>query len=269
MFTKEQLINYINEYDVILIGAGAGLSTAAGFEYGGSNFLKHFKYMHDLYGYTDMYSAGFHNFSSPEEKWAFWAKNIYINRYKVGATPLYKRLYEIVKDKNFFVITTNVDHQFQLSGFPKDKLFYTQGDYGLFECRNCRKTFYNYDYVVNMMNDTYNHKISSKLVPKCPICKSNLELNLRCDEFFVEDEGWHEACKRYTKFLEENKNKKILFLELGVGYNTPSIIKYPFMNMTYQNKNSLYLVISKDDNYIPKEIKDRSIIVNDDINKII
>ena len=266
----ETLKKYINEADAIVIGAGAGLSVAAGFEYGGATFLKNFKYMHDKYGYTDMYSAGFHCFESLEEKWAYWAKMIYLNRYACGAKDLYKKLYEIAKDKNYFVITTNVDHQFQLSGFDKNRLFYTQGDYGLFQCSNAchNKTYDNKEMIEEMIKNTKNNLIPTNLIPRCPICGSPLETNLRCDNSFVEDEGWHKSLKRYQDFINENKDKKILFLELGVGYNTPGIIKYPFLKLTYQFKNAFYITINNEREYIPPELKNKSLVISADLNII-
>lgn len=270
---KEQLkhlMQLIHNADAIIIGAGAGLSTSAGFEYGGTTFLKHFKYMHDKYGYTDMYSAGFHHFKSSEEKWGYWSKFIYLNRYQ-GVKKLYKDLLEFVKDKNHFVITTNVDHQFQLAGFDKKRLFYTQGDYGLFQCSEpChKKTYDNEEIVMEMVKKQKNGIIPSFLIPKCPICGKEMTTNLRCDETFVEDEGWKEASIRYLNFLKENDGKKVLFLELGVGFNTPVIIKYPFWKMTFQNKNAYYACINKGQIYIPEEIKSKSIGIDEDISNVI
>lgn len=257
----------LDNADAIVIGAGAGLSTAAGFEYGGKTFMDNFKYMNELYGYKDMYSAGFHCFDTPEEKWAYWSKMIYLNRYNDDGKPLYRRLFELIKDKNYFVITTNVDHQFQKAGFDKNRLFYMQGDYGLFQCSNAchSKTYDNYDLVMEMIRETKNHKIPSYLVPHCPICHSEMTTNLRCDEFFVEDEGWHKAKERYERFIKENKNKRIVFLEIGVGYSTPTWIKYPFMTMTYNNKKARYILINSNDTYVPEEIESQSIVI-DDIN---
>lgn len=224
--------------------------------------------MYDMYGYTDMYSAGFHNFKSPEEKWAYWSKMIYVNRYKVGPTKLYKHLLNIIKNKNYFVITTNVNHQFQLSGFDKERLFYTQGDYGLFQCSKAchNKTYDNKEIVEEMIKQTNNNLIPTKLVPKCPVCGSLMETNLRKDNYFVEDEDWHKALDRYEKFLKENKEKKILFLEIGVGWNTPGIIKFPFMQMTYRFKNAFYISINNDPSDIPNEIKDKAIHIKEDLN---
>lgn len=271
MSTVEELMKLINESEAIVIGAGAGLSTAAGFKYDGKRFHDNFHYMYEEYGYQDMYSAGFHLFDDEESKWGYWSKFVYINRYTTGALPLYKKLFKIFKDKNYFVITTNVDHQFQLSGFDKEKLYYTQGDYGLFQCNHCHKTFDNDQQIKEMINniDVIKHKIPSVLIPKCPICGRKLDMNLRCDETFVEDSGWNKAANRYKKFIEENKNKKVLFLELGVGYNTPVIIKYPFMKMTYRNPKSHYVCINMDYTPIPSEIKHQSIEIKEDIDGVI
>lgn len=271
MSTIEQLKKWIDEAEAIVIGGGAGLSASAGFEYGGDNFLKHFKYMNELYGYEDMYSACFHSFKSSEEMWAYWSKFVYLNRYANGALPLYKKLFNLVKNKDYFVITTNVDHQFQKAGFDKKRLFYTQGDYGLFQCsKPChKKTYDNYDMIIKMMNEQNEHKIPSSLIPKCPKCGAPMSMNLRSDNKFVEDDGWNEANKRYVKFLNDNDGKTILFLELGVGWNTPGIIKFPFMKMTYQMPKSHYVCINKGFNQIYDEIKDQSIILNRDILEIV
>lgn len=268
MFTKNDLIKLIDEADAVVIGAGAGISAAAGFEYGGKTFMDNFKYMYDLYGYKDMYSAGFHYFDSEEERWGYWSKMIYLNRYKDGAKDLYKRLLNLVKNKNYFVITTNVDHQFQLAGFDKKRLFYMQGDYGLFQCsKPCSDTTYdNKDQVFQMLSSIKNNKIAKELIPRCPKCGALLTTNLRCDDLFVEDDGWHKAKSRYESFIDNNKNKRILFLELGVGYSTPVWIKYPFIKMTYNNSNAKYVVIDKNNSYVPNEIEKQSIIINEDIN---
>lgn len=267
---NKQLEKYINAADAIVIGAGSGLSAAAGFEYGGETFLKHFKYMYDEYGYKDMYSAGFHWFDSLEDYWGYWSKFVYLERYETEVMPLYKRLYEIMKDKNYFVITTNVDHQFQKAQFDKNRLYYTQGDYGLFQCSlPChKKTYDNKEQIIKMMNNQKNHKIPTELIPKCPKCGRPISMNLRCDETFVEDEYWHEAKARYEKFLQENNDKKVLFLELGVGYNTPVIIKYPFMRMTYNNPKATYVIANLGYNEVPKEIKNQTIMFDKDINSL-
>lgn len=268
--TIEQLKKYIDEAEYVVIGAGAGLSTAAGFEYGGATFLKHFKRMHDLYGYTDMYSAGFHNFKTPEEKWGYWSKFIYLNRYS-GVKQLYLDLFEIVKDKDYFVLTTNVDHQFQLAGFDKDRLFYTQGDYGLFQCSTpCHnKTYDNEEQVRKMVEEQVDGKIPSSLIPYCPICGEEMDMNLRKDDTFVEDDGWHRAAERYSAFTQKAQGRKVLYLELGVGMNTPVIIKYPFMNFTYKNKHARYVSINLGGGRVPIEIADRSLVIDGDIKQVV
>ena len=267
----ERLRKYINEADAIVIGAGAGISSAAGFEYGGKTFIENFKWMHEQYGYNDMYSAGFHHFKSGEEKWAYWSKFIYLERYKDGAKPLYKKLLDIVKDKNYFVITTNVDHQFQLSGFDKNRLFYTQGDYGLFQCSEpCHnKTYDNKEQVLKMLHSIKDNRIETDLIPRCPICGKEMSVNLRCDDTFVEDEGWHEAKERYLKFIEENKDKKILFLELGVGMNTPGIVKFSFWRMTAENPKAIYACVNLGEAYAPGEIAGRAICIDGDIGEVL
>ncbi|MBQ4255045.1 MAG: Sir2 silent information regulator family NAD-dependent deacetylase [Bacilli bacterium] len=261
----------IDNAEAIVIGAGAGLSTAAGFEYGGQYFLDNFPDIYKKYGYTDMYSAGFHPFSSSEEKWGYWCRFIYLQRYKEGAKELYRNLLRLVEGKNYFVLTTNVDHQFQLAGFDKNRLFYTQGDYGLFQCsKPCHhKTYDNESLVKEMLTNLNNGLIPSSLIPKCPVCGEEMSMNLRSDNSFVEDEMWHKANGRYSSFIDENKDKRILFLELGVGWNTPGIIKYPFMQMTYRFHDATYISINKGKNILPKEIESKSMIIDEDIAKII
>lgn len=265
------LENLLNEYDTIVVGAGSGLSAAAGFEYGGKTFMDNFKYMYDLYGYTNMYEASFHDFSTQEEKWGFFSKMIYLNRYQEKENKLYKRLFELIKTKDYFIITTNVDHQFQLAGVDKARLFYTQGDYGLFQCQTpCHnKTYDNEKIVKEMLKSLNNHKIPTSLIPRCPICGKPMTMNLRCDDTFVEDEGWHKAKQRYINFINKVKNKKVLYLELGVGNSTPGWIKYPFMNLTNENKNAMYVVVNEEKQFIPKVIEKKTIVINDNINNVL
>lgn len=253
------------------IHSAAGLSSAAGFEYGGKPFLDNFKYMHDLYGYNDMYNAGFHSFNTLEEKWAYWSKMIYLNRYKEKSTPLYERLYKLVSNKNYFVITTNVDHQFQKAGFNKERLFYMQGDYGLFQCSlPCHnKTYDNEQIIKQMIKSTKNNKIPTSLIPKCPKCGRVMTTNLRCDNSFVQDEDWYAVENRYNNFINKFGREKILFLELGVGNSTPVWIKYPFMKMTYLNKNATYVCVDKRLAAVPKEIKGQTILIKENIEDII
>lgn len=261
----------LNTADAILIGAGAGMSTSAGLTYSGERFYKHFSDFAEKYGITDMYSGGFYPFPSDEVFWAWWSRHIYFNRYGVKAGKPYTDLYKLVRDKNYFVLTTNVDHQFQLAGFDKKRLFYTQGDYGLFQCSvPCHnKTYDNEDVVTDMVARQEDMKIPSELIPKCPMCGKNMTINLRCDDKFVEDEGWHKANERYEKFLKKYKDKKILLLELGVGGNTPVIIKYPFWRITLMNENVTYACINRGESVCPEDIENRSICVDEDISKVI
>jgi len=257
----EKLKEKIRTADAVVIGAGAGLSTAAGFTYSGERFEKYFSDFQKKYGFEDMYSGGFYPYKTPEEHWAYWSRYIYINRYLDPPSNLYNKLYELVKDKDYFVITTNVDHCFQKAGFDKKRLFYTQGDYGLFQCSEpcCRETFDNEAIVQEMFNRQKDMKIPTELLPVCPHCGKPLTMNLRSDDKFVEDEGWHLASERYQNFLRTRANEKILFLELGVGYNTPVIIKYPFWQMTAKNKNSTYACINLNYASVPAYIQNRAI----------
>jgi NAD-dependent SIR2 family protein deacetylase len=191
----EKLHKALQSADAIVIGAGAGLSTSAGFTYSGERFQQHFADFIGKYGFTDMYSAGFYPFPTEEEKWAYWSRHIYYNRYVPAPKPVYDNLLKLLKDKDYFVITTNVDHQFQKAGFDKKRLFYTQGDYGLFQCaKPChQKTYNNEDVIKRMIAEQMDMRIPSELVPKCPVCGGPMAMNLRSDETFVEDEGWHAA----------------------------------------------------------------------------
>lgn len=262
-----RLKNALNSADAVVIGAGAGLSTAAGFTYTGERFEKYFSDFIEKYGFSDMYSGGFFPFETAEEFWAYWSRYIFINRYTDAANDVYKRLLELVKDKDYFVLTTNVDHQFQKAGFDKKRLFYTQGDYGLFQCSEpcCNKTFDNKEIIMQMYEKQNNMRIPSELLPKCPNCGKPLIMNLRSDNKFVEDEGWLKAAGRYDDFIRTRGNANILFLELGVGYNTPVIIKFPFWKMTAKNSKSIYACVNFGEAAVPKEIADRSIIINTDI----
>ena len=259
----------LKEYDTILVGAGAGLSTSAGFTYSGKRFHANFADFEKKYGFTDMYSGGFYPFPAPEEFWAYWSRYIYINRYDQPAGKPYELLFELLREKNYFVLTTNVDHRFQVAGFDKQRLFYTQGDYGLFQCSvPCHHATYDNEGMIRaMLREQKNMRIPSELIPHCPVCGKPMTVNLRSDDTFVEDAGWHAAYARYEEFLTEHARGKILFLELGVGMNTPSIIKYPFWQMTYRNKEARYICINLDAAIVPQEIKDRSVCISDDIGK--
>ena len=261
----------IKAADAILIGAGAGLSTSAGLTYSGERFDKYFSDFKEKYGIEDMYSGGFYPFKSLEEYWAWWSRHIIINRYDAEIGQPYKDLLTLVKERDYFVLTTNVDHQFQLAGFDKKRLFYTQGDYGLWQCSNAchNKTYDNEITVRKMVSEQKDMKIPTELIPKCPVCGAAMTMNLRCDNTFVQDEGWYMAAMRYDDFIRRHKNTNILFLELGVGTNTPGIIKYPFWNMTAQNKNAVYACINLGMAIAPTEIEKQSICIDADIGRVL
>ena len=257
--------------DAIIIGAGAGLSASAGFDYSGERFEKYFADFHEKYGITDMYSGGFYPFETMNEYWAWWSRHILINRYDAPVGKPYQDLFKAVADKDYFVLTTNVDHQFQLAGFDKKRLFYTQGDYGLWQCSEpcCNETFDNESAVRAMVKQQQNMKIPDCLIPKCPHCGKPMAMNLRCDDSFVQDEGWYAAAERYEEFIRRHKNLHILFLELGVGFNTPGIIKYPFMQMTARNPKAVYACVNMNEAYAPREIGDRAVCIDGDIGDVI
>ena len=267
----EKLKNELNTADAVVIGAGAGLSTSAGFIYTGERFQKYFSDFAEKYGFSDMYSGGFYPYSTPVEHWAYWSRYIFVNRYMDAPKPVYDDLLSLVKAKDYFVITTNVDHCFQKAGFDKKRLFYTQGDYGLFQCSEpcCQETFDNENLIRQMMERQTDMRIPSELLPVCPHCGRPLTMNLRADDKFVEDEGWHRAAERYENFLRTRGNQRILFLELGVGYNTPVIIKYPFWRMTTQNKATIYACINYGEAVCPTEIEKQSICIDEDISKVL
>ena len=261
----------LSEADTVVIGAGAGLSASAGFIYSGERFEKYFSDFAAEYGIKDMYSGGFYPFATPEEHWAYWSRYIYINRYMDAPKPVYETLLNLVADKDYFVITTNVDHCFQKAGFDKKRLFYTQGDYGLFQCSEpcCQETFENEAVIREMIERQDNMKIPTELLPVCPHCGKPLTMSLRSDDKFAEDEGWHRAAERYENFLRTRTGGKILFLELGVGYNTPVIIKYPFLQMTAKNPNAIYACINQGQAVCPQEIERQSVCINADIGQVL
>lgn len=261
----------IKTADAVVIGAGAGLSTSAGFTYSGERFEKYFSDFSKKYGFNDMYSGGFYQYGTLEEYWAFWSRSILVNRYTGTDSTVYADLLELVKDKDYFVLTTNVDHQFQLAGFDKKRLFYTQGDYGLWQCsKPCHnKTYDNEQTVRRMVSEQKDMKIPSGLIPHCPKCGAPMTMNLRMDDTFVQDEGWYRAAERYNDFLRRHEGMDILFLELGVGANTPAIIKYPFWQMTARNENAVYACINMGMAVAPIEIEDRSICIGADIGMVL
>lgn len=265
--TLNLLKGYLNECEAVIIGAGAGLSTAAGHTYSGERFKEHFSDFESKYGFHDMYTGGFYPFETSEEFWAYWSRAIDLNRYACEPGKPYNDLKKIVADKEYFVLTTNVDHLFQKSGFDKERLFYTQGDYGLFQCSfPCHDSTYdNEEAVREMVLRQRDMRIPTELIPRCPECGREMTTNLRIDDKFVEDAGWHAAYGRYRDFLKKYDGRKVLFLELGVGYNTPGIIKYPFMRMTALNPNAHYISINSDDGYIPAEIRNRALHIKADL----
>lgn len=267
----DRLKNEIETADAIVIGAGSGLSTAAGFTYSGERFEKYFSDFIEKYQFRDMYSGGFYPFESLEEHWAYWSRYIYINHYMDVDNGTYKGLFKLVKDKDYFVLTTNVDHQFQKAGFDKHRLFYTQGDYGLFQCSQpcCQETYDNEAYIQDMLKTQKNMRIPTELIPHCPKCGKPMTMNLRADDTFVQDKGWYRAAERYEEFLRRHKNLHILFLELGVGYNTPVIIKYSFWQMTAKNSKAVYACVNFGEAFCPKQIQSQAICINIDIHNFL
>ncbi|WED23754.1 hypothetical protein L3Q72_21185 [Vibrio sp. JC009] len=266
----EQFASAIDNADAILIGAGAGLSAAAGLTYSGERFEKNFAEHIEKYGITDMYSAGFYPFETAEEKWAYWSKHIDVNRYQPGATEVYLKLKSLVEHKPHFVITTNVDHQFLLAGFDKENVFATQGDYGLLQCATpCHDKLYDNEKIVSaMLQQQKDLRIPKALVPQCPVCGGPLDTHLRKDGTFVENKDWHKAAESYQEFIGSVFNQKLLLIELGVGYNTPSIIKYPFEQITAQAPDATLIRINRDHPEVSETNKSRTIVFNEDILKI-
>lgn len=267
----KEIKTLIKNADYILIGAGAGLSTSAGIEYTGKRFENNFADFIDKYHFTDMYTSGFYDFQTEEEKWAYWAKHMYINDIGMKATELYQDILKLVKDKEYFVITTNVDEQFYKAGFDKEKIFATQGSYRHIQCSQaCHNKIYDATNIIKEMVDkTIDCKIPTELVPVCPICGEKMETHLRKDAYFVQDDNWYKQNEKYEEFLDNAKNKKVVLLEFGVGFNTPGIIRFPFEQMIYQNINWNLVRFNKDNISTFLDIQDRTIGVKDDINKIV
>lgn len=266
--TLNDIKDLINKADCILIGAGSGLSSSAGLEYSGKNFENNYKDFIDKYNFEDLYSASFYPFNTQEEKWAFWARLIKLNRFNKEPLKLYCDIYNLVKNKEYFVITTNVDGQFEKAGFDKEKIFATQGDYAYLQCEKAchNKLYYNEELVEKWLVSTNDCKIPSNLVMKCPICKGNMDMNLRKDDYFVQDENWYKQDKKYSEFLDRNKNKNVLLLEFGVGFNTPGIIRFPFEQMILANKNWTLVRFNKDTKSF-YNLEDRFIEIQEDIKK--
>ena len=281
--TIQALKAALQSADVVLVGAGAGLSTAAGFVYTGERLRRYFADFTEKYGFEDMYTGGFWPYATPEEFWAYWSRYIWVNRYMDAPKPVYGDLFMAVKDKDYFVLTTNVDHCFQKAGFDKRRMFYTQGDYGLFQCsKPCRQQTWDNEEAVRKMALAQGFAIGADgalslpegtgpamaiptaLLPKCPNCGRPLMMNLRSDDRFAEDAGWHAAAKRYDEFVAAHRGERVLFLEIGVGYNTPGIIKYNFWQQAYQNPKAIYACLNAQDAAAPKELEDRSICLGGD-----
>lgn len=255
----------------VVVGAGAGLSASAGFIYDGERFHRHFADFEAEYGFHDMYTGGFYPYQTQEEYWAYWSRYIHINRYEDAPKSVYKDLFNVLKDKNYFVVTTNVDHCFQKAGFDERRLFCTQGDYGLFQCSvPCHSgTYDNAGVIQEMIRRQNNLRVPTELLPKCPVCGKPMTMNLRSDDQFVEDANWYKAAERYENFLRAGQDGKILFLELGVGYNTPAIIKYSFWRMTAKNPEAVYACINVHEAVSPGEIEERSVCINGDIGDVL
>lgn len=287
VYKTADLKNVIESADAVVIGAGSGLSTSAGFIYTGERFQKYFGDFASKYGFQDMYSGGFYPFDTLEEHWAYWSRYIYVNRYMATPRPVYERLLELVKDKDYFVLTTNVDHCFQKAGFDKHRLFYTQGDYGLWQCsKPCHNKTYDNGDIIRQMVEAQGFQVTgqgmelptgtvskmavpTELVPHCPKCGAPMAMNLRADHTFVQDEGWYIAAGRYDDFVRRHKNTPVLYLELGVGMNTPGIIKYNFWRQVYQNPKANYICINKGQSYAPREIANRSICLDMDAAQVL
>lgn len=270
--SKVQRLKFeLDAADAVVIGAGAGLSTSAGFTYAGERFEKYFSDFGKKYDFHDMYTGGFYPYQTLEEHWAYWSRYIYVNRYMDAPKPVYQKLLEMIKEKDYFVITTNVDHCFQKAGFDKRRLFYTQGDYGLFQCSEpcCQETFGNEEAIRKMVESQKDMRIPRELLPVCPHCGKPMTMNLRSDERFVQDVGWYRAAERYASFLRTRKGQRILLLELGVGYNTPGIIKYPFWKMTAENPKATYACVNYGEAVVPKEIEERVICIDGDIGEML
>ena len=265
--TPARLRAALDAADTVIIGAGAGLSTSAGFVYSGARFQAHFADFAAKYHFDDMYTGGFYPYDTLEEHWAYWSRYVWINRYTPAPKPVYEALLALVKDKDYFVLTTNVDHQFQKAGFDKKRLFYTQGDYGLFQCSEpcCQQTYDNEEIIRQMVEQQRDMRVPSDLVPHCPHCGKLMSMNLRADATFVEDDGWHAAAARYSEFLRRHEGTRTLFLELGTGYNTPGIIKYPFWRMTAQWPDATYACVNLGEAAAPQEIAGKAICINEDI----
>ena len=266
-----QLHQAIEQSDAVLIGAGAGLSASAGFSYKGERFERYFKDFASKYSFHDMYVGGFFPYPTAEEYWAYWSRYIMVNRYMDAPKPVYQALLSLVQKKDYFVLTTNVDHCFQKAGFDKSRLFYTQGDYGLFQCSApcCQKTWDNEEVIRRMAEEQKDMRVPTSLIPLCPRCGKPMTMNLRSDDTFVQDDGWYQAAGQYKRFLLRHQKGRILYLELGVGYNTPGIIKYPFWKMALQNPEAVYACVNRGQAFVPGEFRQNALCLDDDIGSVL
>ena len=266
-----RLYSAIQDADAVIIGAGAGLSASAGFIYDGERFARYFRDFEEKYGFHDMYTGGFYPYETAEEHWAYWSRYIWVNRYLDAPRPVYQKLLQLVRDRDYFVLTTNVDHCFQKAGFDKNRLFCTQGDYGLFQCSEpcCQETWDNEETVRRMMAEQRNMRVPSELIPHCPRCEKPLTMNLRSDDKFVQDEGWYRAAGRYEDYLRRHQRGKVLYLELGVGYNTPAIIKYPFWKMSLRNRQAVFACVNRGQAVCPVDLRRRAICIDGDIGTVL
>ena len=266
-----QLHQAIEQSDAVPIGAGAGLSASAGFSYKGERFERYFKDFASKYGFHDMYVGGFFPYPTAEEYWAYWSRYIMVNRYMDAPKPVYQALLSLVQKKDYFVLTTNVDHCFQKAGFDKSRLFYTQGDYGLFQCSApcCQKTWDNEEVIRRMAEEQKDMRVPTSLIPLCPRCGKPMTMHLRSDDTFVQDDGWYQAAGQYRRFLLQHQKGRILYLELGVGYNTPGIIKYPFWKMALQNPEAVYACVNRGQAFVPGEFRQNALCLDDDIGSVL
>ncbi len=267
----KSLRNALDGAEAVVVGAGAGLSSSAGAEYSGAKVKALFGDFMDKYGFKDLYSASFYDFATQEEYWAFWSRMIVFERYTLPPkADVYTMLRKLLEGKEYFVITTNVDHLFQRSGFDRKRLFYTQGDYGLLQCATpChQKTYEREGLIREMFERQENMRVPSELVPHCPVCGERMVPNLRMDGTFVQDEGWYAASDCYNEFIAAHQSGRVLYLDLGSGANTPVIFKYPFMRLSYSNPDAVYACINLGEAYAPKEIASRSICIDADIREV-
>jgi len=267
----EKANQLIVESDAILIGAGAGLSIAAGIAYSGTRFTNNFADYIERYKLTDMYSASFYPFHTLEEKWGYFSRHIKFNRFDAKIGKVYTDILNLVKDKNYFVITTNVDSQFFRAGFHSQRVFATQGDYGKFQCKiACHDELYdNEDVITQMVEKQADCHIPSSLVPYCPVCGGNMVSHLRIDANFIENADWKKTRERYVNFIQQSLGKQFVLLELGVGFNTPGIIRWPMEQIAMNYEKSALIRVNKEHVQPTYDIQDKSLLIENDITEFI